>query len=228
MKQMTFGLMVTALAGAWMLSSGLSAHAQSTPTPSGSWQVNAVYPNTDGTGSVLWIKPGATDGAGNYSGDTASVWRLDSSGKETAIGPSYGPFPGWYAVDIVPVANGTTRLRWAKQEDSSNPGNDTTVSIWTMDATGKEIATGPAYGPFTGWANEDFGVAPDGTTRLGWVNHDTTGTSGDEISGWTLDATGKKIAQGPVYGPFAGWTENETDIAPDSTVRGQLGQKRRL
>lgn len=193
-----------------------------------SWQVQTESPIALGNGAlrVLWVKPGVTDANGNYSGDTAAVWSVDATGKTTSMGIPYGPIAGWKAEDIAVASDGTTRLEW-KIDGSTYNGTGTilgdTVSIWTLDANGKLISSGPVYGPFAGWTEESFAVAPDKTTRLFWTKQGTYDNNGNYNGGttavWTLDAAGKEVGTAPVYGPIPGWNADDYEVASDSTGR---------
>jgi hypothetical protein len=215
------GLTLTTLAFLWLL----PAWAGAVPASS-HYQVQSVYPipNGSGAGRVLWVKPGTSDTGGNYSGDIASIWSVDAGGNATAIGPAYGPFPGWKVQSMAVAADGTTRLQWEISGVSDTNGTYTgdTVSVWTLDQTGKVTAIGPAYGPYPSWRDEGFDVAPDNTTRLFWNKQGTTtnGTyGGDTVTVYTLDRTGTKVGTAPVYGPYSGWRTYNYQIANDSTGR---------
>ena len=217
------GLALTTLTFLWLAADTAPAQAQA---GSSHYQVQSVspIPNGNGTGRVLWVKPGTSDTGGNYSGDIASVWSVDAGGRATAIGPAYGPFPGWMVQSMAVATDGTTRLQWEINGVSDNNGNYTgdTVSVWTLDPTGKVTAMGPAYGPYPSWRDEGFDVAPDNTTRLFWNKQGTTTNgsySGDTVTLYTLDKTGTKVGNAPVYGPYPGWRTYDYQIANDSTGR---------
>ncbi len=218
-----FGLILLTIVGLWLLAGGAPASAQS---GGGGWEVlnQAIAP--DGSSRMLWINPGTTDNNGNYSGDLVSVWTMNSAGTATAQGPVYGPYPGWEAQNLRVAPDGTTRLQWVIPGTTDNNGNDSgdTVSIWTLDAAGNEQAEGDAYGPYAGWTNQDFEVAPDNTVRLLWNNQGSTDSSGnytgDIVSVWTVNASGIATAQGQTYGPYVGWNvSGYLDVAADSTTR---------
>ena len=170
---------------------------------------------------VNWVKSGGYSADGT-TGDTASVWTFDANGRETSIGPAYGPFPGWTEDAIEVAADGTTREQWVRRGTYTASGSSgDQASIWTLDATGKATSQGPAYGPFPGWAVRFFQIAPDKTVRLEWAKSGTTTGSGDTVSLWTLNAAGSETAIGPAYGPYPGWVTYLFEIAPDGTSRLQ-------
>ncbi len=221
-RRCRIGLALAALVGLW-LPAGTPASAQGT-----GWQINTVFPTYHGVaGRALWIKPGITDVNGNYSGDMASVWTVDANGHVTAQGPTYGPYPEWRAEEIDVASDGTARLKWqidgSYSSDTGTSSGDT-VSLWTLDATGKVTVKGPTYGPYPGWTDDGFQVAPDNTTRLFWNHAGTTDIngnySGDQLSLWTLNSAGAATAQGPTYGPYPGWRSDYSyQINADSTTR---------
>ncbi len=150
----------------------------------------------------------------------AGLWLLAGVTAASAQGT------GWQIQSVSPTFNGVAgRVLWVKPGVTDVNGNYTgdMASVWSLDANGHVTAQGPTYGPFPGATAAEIDTAPDGTTRLKWQTDGTYNKSGvytgDEVSIWTLDGTGKKTAQGPVYGPYLGWTNEEVQVAPDNTTR---------
>ena len=161
--------------------------------------------NQDGTNFVTWINQGTYDTSGNYSGDQISIWKTDSRGNQTSIGPTYGRYPGWHFGELYPAYDGTARLLWTLNGTTDNNGNYSgdTASVWSVDATGHQRVVSPTYGPFAGWNADSIVAAPSSTSRLLWIlpgSTDTNGNdTGDQGSIWSLNASNVKTAISPTY-----------------------------
>lgn len=179
--------------------------------PYAGWRVKDFKVAPNGTARLLWVKPGTGSGTA-YSGDMATIWNVNASGNATATGPVYGPYPGWMAENAAPAADGTSRVVWR-----NGTGSGDIISIWNVNANGMETAAGPAYGPYSGWHADGFRVATDGTSRLLWKT--VPMWSSDQVSVWNVNASGTATATGPAYGPYSGWQVNDMDVAPDGSTR---------
>ena len=163
---------------------------------------------------VLWVKSGTTDSQGNYSGDMASIWTVDATGHQMAISPTYGPYPGWHADELVPAFDGTLRMAWTMNSASTNSSGSAAtayrsiLSFWTLDGSGNRMSVSPTYGPYTGWQFYECFPNPDGTTALYWVKSTRDGSgafNGTQLSIWAVDSVGSQLSISPTYGPYAGW-----------------------
>ena len=157
---------------------------------------------------VLWIKSGTTNSQGNYSGDMASIWTVDATGHQMAISPTYGPYPGWRADELVPAFDGTLRMAWTMDTGTTADTTQNILSFWTLDGTGHQQAISPTYGPYPGWHFDECFPNPDGTTALYWAKngYDSSGTlSNTQLSIWTVDSVGRQLSISPTYGPYPGW-----------------------
>ena len=181
--------------------------------------------NKDGTVFVAWVNPGTTDSNGNYSGDQLSVWKTDSRGNQTSIGPTYGRYPGWHFSELYPSYDGTARLLWTLPGTTDSNGNYSgdTASIWTMDATGHETTISPTYGPYAGWTANSLYAAPSSTSRLLWVLPGTTDINGnftgDQASIWSLNAADVQTSISPTYSASGGGTVDSLTVMPDGSER---------
>jgi hypothetical protein len=173
------------------------------------WTVQETTPSLKTPLSyVLWIKSGATDSQGNYSGDMASIWTVDATGHQMAVSPTYGPYPGWRAYELVPAFDGTLRMAWIMDGGSTNATYQSILSFWTLDSSGKRMSVSPTYGPYTGWQFFECFPNPDGTTALYWAKstQDSSGNdNGNLLSIWTVDSVGSQLSVSATYGPYPGW-----------------------
>lgn len=173
------------------------------------WTVDETIPNlNNGNSHVLWIKKGTTDTAGNYSGDTVSIWTVDVTGHQMAVSPTYGPYPGWRAPQLTPAFDGTLRMVWTKQNGIAGVSEDSIVSLWTLDGNANRMSVSPTYGPYPGWQFVENFANPDGTSAVYWGKY-TSGSgaalTGNAISIWTVDSVGSRLTISPTYGPYSGW-----------------------
>jgi len=180
------------------------------PAQAGPWTVRETIPTfTGGNSHVLWVKPGTTDTAGNYSGDTVSIWTVDVSGHQMAVSPTYGPYAGWHAYTLTPTFDGTLRMAWTQTTGTGANGFSSIVSLWTLDGLANRMAVSPTYGPYTGWLFSEEFANPDGTANLYWVKSKFSDTGvafdGSQLSIWTVDSVGSRLAISPTYGPYSGW-----------------------
>ena len=180
------------------------------PAQAGPWTVRETIPSfNSGNSHVLWVKPGTTDTAGNYSGDTVSIWTVDVNGHEMAISPTYGPYAGWHAYTLTPTFDGTLRMAWTQVIGTGATSLSSIVSLWTLDGTGNRMAISPTYGPYTGWLFSEEFANPDGTANLYWVKSKFSDTGvafdGSQLSIWTVDSVGSRLSVSPTYGPYSGW-----------------------
>jgi hypothetical protein len=173
------------------------------------WTVQETTPSLKTPLSyVLWIKSGTTDSQGNYSGDMASIWTVDATGHQMAVSPTYGPYPGWRAYELVPAFDGTLRMAWIMDGGSTNATYQSILSFWTLDSSGKRMSVSPTYGPYTGWQFFECFPNPDGTTALYWAKstQDSSGNdNGNLLSIWTVDSVGSQLSVSATYGPYPGW-----------------------
>lgn len=182
-----------------------SASAQSS-TP---WEVQeTIFSLKTSNSYTLWVKSGTTDSQGKYSGDTASIWTVDATGHQMAISPTYGPYPGWRADELVPAFDGTLRMAWTMSSGTDDNSYRSILSFWTLDGTGNRMSISPTYGPYTGWHFDQCFPNANGTTALYWTKDslDSSGaSSSNQLSIWTVDAVGSQLSISPTYGPYPGW-----------------------
>ena len=195
------------------------------PAQAGPWTVRETIPSfNSGNSHVLWVKSGITDTAGNYSGDTVSIWTVDVNGHEMAISPTYGPYAGWHAYTLTPTFDGTLRMAWTQVIGTGATSLSSIVSLWTLDGTGNRMAISPTYGPYTGWQFSEEFANPDGTANLYWVKSKFSDTGvafdGSQLSIWTVDSVGSRLSVSPTYGPYSGWYFREAipSFSKDGTV----------
>ena len=198
--------------GIGVLAFSSQASAQTPPA----WHINSTFTNLDGTTTMLWIKAGTTDANYNYSGDTISIWTLDATGRQVAVGPTYGPYINWTVSEIDPTYDGTLLLSWVHDTTDTNTGNTLEqYSLWTLNGTGYQTAVSPTYGPYPGWTFYSAAQQPNGTTLAYWTHAGTTDAngnySGDALSVWILSkTTGVRTTTGPTYGPYLNWRFEQT------------------
>ncbi len=169
------------------------------------WTFSELFPAYDGTARLLWTLPGTTDQNGNDSGDTASVWSVDSSGHETSISSNFGPYTGWGIDSIVTAPSSTSRLFWIHPGTNDAQGNYSgdTVAIWALNAANKTTAISPNYTTPGGYS-DGLSVFADGSESLTWNYGQTAASNYDstQFSLWGLNALDNRTATGPVYGPY--------------------------
>jgi photosystem II stability/assembly factor-like uncharacterized protein len=96
--------------------------------PGAGWTAADVAVGADGQTRILW-----THGDGRIA-----LWRVDSAGSPTALGPTYPPPPGFTAGRIAAGPDGLTRVLWT--------GANGTAVLWIMSADNvfqKSISLGP-------------------------------------------------------------------------------------
>ena len=198
-----------ALTALWLglgLMAGLAAARPALAQASPGWHVAQSVTNPSGTTFVLWTKAGATDAGGNYAGDLASVWTVDGTGHETAIGPTYGPYPSWRASQISANADGTVMVQW-----NHVLSGGVQASIWHMDGAGRQLSIGPTYGPYTGWTPGGLQPRANGTSSLYWSNFSS---GGQQLSIWTVDSSGRQLSISQTYGSYPGWITAGSSPSP--------------
>lgn len=173
------------------------------------WHVDSSVPSlSNGNTYVLWVKDGTTDAQGNYSGDTASIWTVDASGRQMAISPTYGPYAGWRTDQLTPAFDGTLRMAWTMNSGSGFLEQRSVVSIWTLDSSANRASVSPTYGPYAGWHFQEMFPNPDGTTALYWLKpifDSSQNFSSTQLSIWAVDSVGSQLTISPTYGPYPGW-----------------------
>ena len=195
--------------------------------PFPNWTAYELFPNPDGTSALYWKKP-SFDSNGDPNGHQLSIWRVDSTGKQLSVSPTYGPYIGWYMQEAVPSFNkdGSSFVVWVNPGDYDENGTNYTgnqISVWKTDVQGNQTSVGPTYGRYAGWHFSELYPAYDGTARLLWTKDgtydDDYNYSGETASVWSMNATGKQTALSPSYGPYAGWKADSLITAPSSTSR---------
>ena len=176
------------------------------------WQYREGIPSfyhRDGSNFLLLVQKGTTPSGGTYSGDQASIWKVDEFGNRTSVSTTYGPYVGWRVTELTPAYDGSARLSWVNTGTATAGGLQDQVSLWLVDISGNQTSVSPTYGPYPGWSPASLHVAPDNTSRLLWVKRGTTDSngvySGDQTSLWSLNAAGHQTFIGPTYGPTPGW-----------------------
>ena len=221
----------------WTVDSGGSQLSiSSTYGPYPGWYFEEGIPNfnKDGTNYVVWTNPGTSDtNDQNYTGTQISVWKTDSRGNQTSIGPTYGRYPGWYFQGLIPEYDGTARLLWktlGTYTDTQNSDGSYTssysgdvASIWSMDSTGHKTTNGPTYGPYAGWTADSLVPAPAGTSHMLWVKQGAYDInnhySGDQASIWSLNAADVQTSISPTYTTPGGMAIDGLDFFSDGTSR---------
>ena len=141
---------------------------------------------------------------------------LGVCGRPAQAGP-------WTVYETIPSFNsGNSHVMWVKRGTTDTAGHFSgdTVSIWTVDVNGNDMAISPTYGPYPGWHAYLLTPTFDGTLRMAWTQN--TGTSSDGFSSivslWTLDGNANRTAISPTYGPYHGWQFFEEFANPDGTA----------
>ena len=183
---------------------GRPALAQSNP-----WTIQETVPSLSNSLTyVVWVKSGTTNANGSYSGDTASIWTVDATGHQMAVSPTYGPYTGWHADELVPAFDGSLRMAWTQNSGTTVDTSRNIVSFWTLDSTANLTAISPTYGPYSGWHFYEIFPNPDGTSAVYWANntYDSSGAlTANQLSIWTVDNVGSQLSISPTYGPYTGW-----------------------
>lgn len=182
---------------------GAACHAQAGSNP---WIIQQTAPSLSNSNTyALWVKQGATDSSGNYSGDTASIWTMDAKGNQVKISPTYGPFPGWTIYSVSAAPSSTSRLLWVLPGPAVGDGSYSgdSVSLWSLNAVNVQTSISPTY-TLTGGHSAGLTVLPDGSERLEWDLGENAANnySDPQLSLWSLDASNNRTAAGPIYGPF--------------------------
>ncbi len=128
----------------------------------------------------------------------------------------------WMVQETVPsLKTPLSYVLWIKSGTTNSQGNYSgdTVSIWTVDATGHQMAISPTYGPYPGWRAYELTPAFDGTLRMAWTMDSGSSDAGYQsiVSFWTLDGSGNRMSISPTYGPYPGWHFFECFPNPDGT-----------
>ncbi len=198
----------------WVMSKTTGVRTIVSPTygPYAGWRFQGSTPSfysRDGSSFLNWVNQGTTDASGNYSGDQASIWKIDGNGNRTSLSPTYGRYAGWRAFYITPDHGNGARMVWEKSVPNATSGDSEQISIWTLSVYGEQTAVSPTYGPYPGWYSYILEVKPDNTSRLMWTHPGTydanNNYSGGEVSIWTLNAAETRTAISPTYGPTPGW-----------------------
>ena len=198
-----------ALAALWLCLAIIFGATRPAQAASNPWHVEQTLPSLKTPlAYVLWVKSGTTNASGAYSGDTASIWTVDATGHQMAVSPTYGPYPGWKAFEVIPAFDGTLRMVWGMDSGTTSDGFRSIVSVWTLDGSGNRMSAGPNYGPYPGWHFIEAFPNPDGTSALYWgksTYDSNNNVNGGQLSIWTVDSTGNRLTVSPTYGPYTGW-----------------------
>jgi hypothetical protein len=215
-------------AGIWTLNSaGKQTSVGPTYGPyydsSGSnWEPLELEIAPDNTQRLLWITVGTGNrGSAGYGGDSVILWKLDTNGTRTGNGPAYGPYSGWGVADFdIDTSDSSLRMLWKQYGTTdSNDENYTgdVAGLWSLDTNGSQTKVGLTYGPYIGWSAQGVIALSDGTSRVIW---DNTSSMYDEIGLWGFDSSDKESFEGTVYGPYTGWTLDDTEFnRSDNTFR---------